>query len=82
MSVARVARTGQSTVKYWTHPLAEVPNRVLVEVTWRGGHRHGEPPTAGQIAFDAFWRKRVTEIVRDPLEQDLFDRSEDATLAL
>lgn len=65
MSATRVAQTGQNSAKYWTHPLAEIPSRVLVEITWRGGHRHGTPLTAAQRAYDAFWRGRVTEIVRD-----------------
>jgi len=49
---------------YWTNPYSQIPPRILVETTWRGGHRTGDPVSQRQQDYDRWWRQRALEILR------------------
>lgn len=50
-------------MKFWTDPHSSIPQRVLLNTTWRGGHRHGNTLTQEQKDYDRWWRKRVVAIL-------------------
>jgi hypothetical protein len=50
-------------MKFKTHPKSKLPPRTMLEISHRGGFRHGEIKSQEEKDFEYWWRQRVVKIL-------------------